>query len=89
MIHLRIDEWYSPLTACLHGASACVKGQISSSQMVVAWLLSKPGVSAPIVGVTRLEQLNDVLGALSVQLTPEEIGQLEGPHEPHRIPTLS
>jgi 1-deoxyxylulose-5-phosphate synthase len=36
-----------------------------------------------------LEVLNDVLGALSVQLTPEEIGQLEGPYGPHRIPTLS
>ena len=72
-------------------AVATVAGRrsVTRAQVAVAWLLSKPVVSAPIVGVTGLEQLNDVLGALSVQLTPEEIAQLERPYEPHRIPTLS
>jgi aryl-alcohol dehydrogenase-like predicted oxidoreductase len=47
--------------------------------------LSKPVISAPIVGVTRPEQLADVLGALAVKLSPEEIDQLEAPYEPHPV----
>jgi aryl-alcohol dehydrogenase-like predicted oxidoreductase len=58
---------------------------ISRAQVALAWLLSKPVVSAPIVGVTKPEQLPDVLGALSVELSPEEIDQLEEPYEPHAV----
>ena len=53
--------------------------------MALAWLLSKPVMSAPIVGVTSSAQLEDALGALSVELSPEEIEQLEEPYEPHAI----
>ena len=58
---------------------------ISRAQVALAWLLSKPVISAPIVGVTRPEQLADVLGALAVKLSPEEIDQLEAPYEPHPV----
>jgi aryl-alcohol dehydrogenase (NADP+) len=58
---------------------------VSRAQVALAWLLSKPVVSAPIVGVTKLEQLDDALGALSLSLSPEEIGQLEAPYTPHAI----
>jgi 1-deoxyxylulose-5-phosphate synthase len=64
-------------------ANVADKRGISRAQVALAWLLSKPVVSAPIVGVTRLEQLDDALGALSVELAPEEIEQLEDPYEPH------
>ena len=49
------------------------------------WVLSKPVVTAPIVGVTKPGQLDDALAALTVVLSPEEIEQLEVPYGPHRI----
>ncbi len=64
-------------------ANVAEKRGASRAQVALAWLLSKPVVSAPIVGVTRSEQLDDALGALSVELTAEEIEQLEEPYEPH------
>jgi 1-deoxyxylulose-5-phosphate synthase len=55
------------------------------AQVALAWLLSKPVVTAPIVGVTSTAHLDDLLGCLSVQLSAEEIEQLEEPYEPHAI----
>ncbi len=57
----------------------------SRAQVALAWLLSKPVVSAPIIGVTKSEQLTDLLGALSVKLNAEEISLLESPYQPHRV----
>jgi 1-deoxyxylulose-5-phosphate synthase len=64
-------------------ANVAEKRGVSRAQVALAWLLSKPVVSAPIVGVTTSEQLDDALDALSVELTAEEIEQLEEPYEPH------
>jgi aryl-alcohol dehydrogenase (NADP+) len=47
--------------------------------------MSKPGVSAPIIGASKLYQLEDALGALEVKLTPEEIRRLEQHYEPHPV----
>jgi len=55
------------------------------AQVALAWLLSKPVVTAPIIGVTRIGQLDDALGALTLELSPDEISRLETPYEPHRI----
>jgi aryl-alcohol dehydrogenase-like predicted oxidoreductase len=57
----------------------------SRAQVALAWLLGKPAVSAPVVGVTKPEQLADLLGALSLELGPEEIGRLEEPYTPHAV----
>ena len=64
------------------------KRHISRAQVALAWLLSKPVVSAPIVGVTKPAQLDDAVGAITVELSEEEIEQLEEPYEPHRIAGL-
>jgi 1-deoxyxylulose-5-phosphate synthase len=66
-------------------ASVAEKRGVSRAQVALAWLLSKPVVSAPIVGVTSAGQLADALGALSVELTAEEVELLEEPYEPHAI----
>jgi aryl-alcohol dehydrogenase (NADP+) len=58
---------------------------LSRAQVALAWLLSKPVVSAPIVGVTRSAQLADLVGALSVELSAEEVSSLEEPYEPHPV----
>jgi aryl-alcohol dehydrogenase-like predicted oxidoreductase len=78
---------YAETDQAIVGAVAAVaaKRGASRAQVALAWLLSKPVVSAPIVGVTRLEQLDDILGALSVRLSPEEVDQLEEHYEPHAI----
>ncbi|KAI0365126.1 Aldo/keto reductase [Pilatotrama ljubarskyi] len=52
------------------------------AQVALAWILAKPGVSAPIVGTTSLANLEDLLGALDVKLTEEEIKYLEEPYQP-------
>lgn len=55
------------------------------SQIALAWLLQKPGVTAPIVGATKTSHLEEAVGALSVQLTPAETSFLEQPYVPHAV----
>src|SRR5579884_2422317 len=54
-------------------------------QMALAWLLHKPGVTAPIVGATKLEHLDDALAAEKLSLSDEEMERLQEPYLPHAI----
>jgi aryl-alcohol dehydrogenase-like predicted oxidoreductase len=58
---------------------------VKNAQIALAWMLSRSGVSAPIIGASKAYQLEDALAALSIQLTPEEIARLEEPYEPHPV----
>ena len=58
---------------------------VSPAQIALAWLLHKPGVTAPIVGATKLEHLEDALAAEELSLTEDEIAQLEEPYVPHPV----
>lgn len=51
----------------------------------LAWLLSKPGITAPIIGASRLEQLDDAIGAVDVELSDGDVAALEEVYEPHAI----
>jgi len=53
--------------------------------IALAWLLQKEGVTAPIIGATKISHLEDAAGALAVKLTQEEVAYLEEPYVPHRI----
>jgi aryl-alcohol dehydrogenase-like predicted oxidoreductase len=55
------------------------------AQVALAWMLSKPVITAPIVGATKPHHLEDAAAALSVQLTPEEILHLEEAYQPHPV----
>jgi 1-deoxyxylulose-5-phosphate synthase len=55
------------------------------AQVALAWLLSKPAVTAPIVGATKPHHLEDAAAALSLRLGPEEIKALEEPYAPHPV----
>jgi len=55
---------------------------VPMAQVALAWVLSKPVVSAPIVGATRPQHLADAVAALDVQLSDEEIRRLEEPYTP-------
>jgi aryl-alcohol dehydrogenase-like predicted oxidoreductase len=56
---------------------------VSRAQVALAWLLHKPAVTAPIVGVTNQQHLDDALAAVDLQLSDEEIRRLEEPYVPH------
>ena len=58
---------------------------VPSAQIALAWLLHKPGVTAPIVGATKLPQLEDALAAEKLSLSEDEIARLEEPYVPHAI----
>src|SRR6202035_4457895 len=58
---------------------------VSRAQIALAGLLHKPVITAPIVGATRLEHLDDALGSLEVKLSAEEIAALEEPYAPHAV----
>ncbi|KAJ7154925.1 Aldo keto reductase [Mycena crocata] len=62
--------------------SVAKKHGVSMARIAVAWVISKEGVSAPIVGTTSLANLTDIIGALDVKLTEEEIKYLEEPYQP-------
>jgi 1-deoxyxylulose-5-phosphate synthase len=55
------------------------------AQVALSWMLSVPGITAPIVGVTKLEHLEDAAAAVEIRLEPEEIKKLEQPYVPHGI----
>ena len=58
---------------------------IPRAQVALAWVLAKPVVSAPIVGVTKDQHLDDAVAAVDVRLTDEEIARLEEPYVPHPV----
>jgi aryl-alcohol dehydrogenase-like predicted oxidoreductase len=58
---------------------------IPPAHVALAWLLSKPGVAAPIIGATKLEHLESAVAALDVRLSDEQIRALENPYKPHAI----
>ncbi|HWF34202.1 MAG TPA: aldo/keto reductase [Solirubrobacteraceae bacterium] len=58
---------------------------VPSAQVALAWLLQKPGVTAPIVGATKLEHLEDALAAEQLELSEDEIARLEEPYVPHPV----
>ncbi len=66
------------------GAIAATRG-VSRGQVALAWLLAKRGVTAPIVGATKIEQLNESIAAIDLELTVDEIRQLEEPYIPHPV----
>ena len=65
-------------------ALAQAKG-VSNATLAYAWLLSRPGVSAPIVGASQVWQLEEAIKALDVVLTHDETTTLEQPYRPHPV----
>jgi aryl-alcohol dehydrogenase-like predicted oxidoreductase len=61
------------------------KREISCSQVALAWILSKPCVTAPIVGISKRAYLEDAVAAVKVKLTQEEIKHLEEAYTPRRV----
>jgi aryl-alcohol dehydrogenase-like predicted oxidoreductase len=58
---------------------------IPRAQVALAWLLSKPVITAPIVGATKLHHLDDAIASVNVKLSTDEISALEEPYVPHAV----
>jgi 1-deoxyxylulose-5-phosphate synthase len=58
---------------------------IPRAQVALAWVLSKPVITAPIVGATRLHHLDDAIAAVDVRLSADEIAALQEPYVPHAV----
>jgi aryl-alcohol dehydrogenase-like predicted oxidoreductase len=58
---------------------------IQPSEVALAWLLQKPGVTAPIVGATKIEHLESAVRALDIKLSEEHIRAVEEPYQPHAV----
>jgi 1-deoxyxylulose-5-phosphate synthase len=82
------DSLYQPevdFTVVDRAAEVAAARGVSTAQIALAWLLHKPGVTAPIVGATKLEHLEDALAAERLSLSADEIARLEEPYVPHDI----
>jgi 1-deoxyxylulose-5-phosphate synthase len=55
------------------------------AQIALAWMLHKPYVSAPIIGASKMYQLEEAISALEIRLADEEIAALEAPYQPHPV----
>jgi 1-deoxyxylulose-5-phosphate synthase len=58
---------------------------ISRAQVALAWVAGKPGVTAPIVGATKMHHLEEAVAALDVELDDDEVAALEEPYQPHPV----
>jgi aryl-alcohol dehydrogenase-like predicted oxidoreductase len=58
---------------------------VSPAEVALAWLLGKPGVTAPIVGATKLAHLDAAIRAVELKLSDDEVSALEAPYRPHEV----
>lgn len=70
-------------------AKVALERGLPRAQIAMAWLLGKPGITAPIIGATKPSHLSDAIAALDVTLSAEEISQLESPYLPHQVVDLA
>ncbi len=83
-----LDSLYRPeldIPVIDHVAEVAAEAGVSSAQVALAWLMHKPGVTAPIVGSTKVEHVEDALAAESLSLSDEQIARLEAPYVAHPI----
>ncbi len=66
-------------------AEVAAERRVPAAQVALAWLLQRPGVTAPIVGATKTSHLTDALAAESLELDESEVARLEEPYVPHPV----
>src|SRR6266480_2927477 len=82
------DSLYTPevdFAVVERASEVAAERGVPMAQVALAWLLHKPGVTAPIVGATKAEHLDDALAAEQLPLSDEEITRLEEPYIPHKV----
>ncbi|MEO8725093.1 MAG: aldo/keto reductase [Acidobacteriaceae bacterium] len=72
--------------AVVHRVTEIAKQRgVSNAQLALAWMLHKPGITAPIIGASKMHHLDEAVAALSVNLSDDEMKHLEEPYQPHRV----
>ena len=66
-------------------ADIAKKRGVPSAQVALAWMLSRPGVTAPIIGASKMRHLDDAVAALAITLEDDEVKALEAPYRPQSI----
>jgi len=66
-------------------ASIARERGVTPAQIACAWILQAPGVTAPIIGATKLNHVKELLASVDIKLTKEEVAALEKPYEPHQV----
>jgi aryl-alcohol dehydrogenase (NADP+) len=81
------DMYYSDADFAIAGrvVELAKRRSVKPTQIALAWLLAKPGVTAPIVGASKLAHLDDHIAALTLELSPDEMAYLEECYQPHRV----
>jgi 1-deoxyxylulose-5-phosphate synthase len=82
------DSLYTPdvdFTVIDRAAELAAERGVPTAQVALAWLLHKAGVTAPIVGATKVAHLDDALAAERLSLSDDEIARLEEPYVPHGV----
>lgn len=69
----------------VRNAEIAKKLGVKPAQTALAWVLANPTVTAPIIGVTKIEQLQDAIAALDIQLSDEDMFALQEPYRPHVV----
>jgi aryl-alcohol dehydrogenase (NADP+) len=92
-IRARTDDYarelYAPsdsdFTIAARVVEVAGKRGVKPTQIALAWLLAKPGVTAPIIGASKLTHLDEAVAALAIRLDAGELAFLEAPYQPHAI----
>jgi aryl-alcohol dehydrogenase (NADP+) len=58
---------------------------VSNAQVALAWILAQPGITAPIIGASKMSHLEEGVAALSLKLDADELNALAEPYRPHRV----
>jgi aryl-alcohol dehydrogenase (NADP+) len=66
-------------------AELAARRGVKPTQVALAWLLAKPGVTAPIIGASKLPHLDEAIAALDLRLEADELTFLEEPYQPHPV----
>jgi aryl-alcohol dehydrogenase-like predicted oxidoreductase len=77
------DDSDASIVAAL--AKVAAGRDVPMAQVAIAWLLSRPTVTSPIIGATKVAHLEDAVAALALELSDEEISALEAPYTPRPV----
>jgi aryl-alcohol dehydrogenase (NADP+) len=68
-----------------HVSAVAKRRNVPNAQVALAWMLAKPGITAPIIGASKMSHLDDAVAALSLKLDDSELKELEKAYQPHRV----
>jgi len=68
-----------------HVSAVAKRRNVPNAQVALAWMLAKPGITAPIIGASKISHLDDAVAALNLKLDDSELKELEKAYQPHRV----